>query len=152
MSIVGDIVDDILDRLAAATATGKLLAGYKLAQAPVSEVEGASDLPSVRVFLPDVAEEYTPRTMGACRIRFKLTVSVARSAGIEALQNATALVLDVLELDASGNPDPTFGGLLAAPFAAAYDDGNFITDLSLTNQITLTMDSRRFVRGNRRGV
>jgi hypothetical protein len=129
--------------------TGRLLEGYSWHDLPVEHQDGPSDLPAVQLFLPDMQEEYRSARLGDGKLDIRLTVSVARSAGVAALMFAVEEVINASETNhVTGLIDPSLGGTLAKPFDVAVVEP-FATGLSLTAQISLACKVRPFERGKR---
>lgn len=149
MSNLSVPVADLIARLTYHTAdvVGRLLRGYKLAVAPIKEIQGATDLPCVRVLMPTVTEEYRGLTVVAPTLRLQIHVATLRSAGVPAFLDAVEKVQDALERDTTGAYNFVVAGTrnrIATQLATSS-----ALDLSLNGLITVTVEPKLRERGKR---
>lgn len=150
------ILSNIIARLTAQNASGKILAGFKLTTNPTTEVEGQTDLSggAIRLIDPPDIKEKAHEQMAIITggtVTLKLGVSTLRSAGFVAHLQAVEKAMDALETDATTGVDLLLGGTLAQPFSMnagdsfAKDDG-----LSQNTFLTVTMIPIDCASGGRR--
>lgn len=154
MGRYSSVVDAINRRINAHRAAGQMLAGIKFSDTPVVDVEGQSDFPIIRHWLPELGE----RPNGGWAIidglmTLNLTVSTSRKVGLVAHIEKLELVMDALETpidgEAAGEGELTVEGATAKPAVLAMKDP-FVTDLSINSQITISVLPKPVSRGRRR--
>lgn len=138
----------VVSRMAFHCQTGQALEGFTWHDVPTEHQDGPSDLPAVQLFIPNTVEQFRSRGVGEGLLQIKLSISVARSAGIEALMVAAAKVANAIEKSEAGRIDPYLEGTLGVPFDIATADA-FATRLSLNLLLVLNCATPAFRRGER---
>lgn len=155
MGNLSEIIQAVEARLTHhAAQDGRLLSGWKLHFNPEPDVDGARDLPSVRLFLPTHTEGTRPVTIADGKLTVRLYVGTRRSAGTVEHVQGIEKVLDALE-----TPTGAVGGTAAAletalerAIARGLDikmTDSFLGDISYNAQIEVTLTPRPVARGGR---
>lgn len=142
------ILDKVQARLAAQVATGKLLEGIKLHQAPISRVEGVADLPSVAVQGIELVEDYGTQPKVRPTVRVAVVVATRRDAGAEAFAQLVEKVMDSVELNGT-TFDGTLDGLVTDWVTIELLDTG-IGDMSISGTVVVEAMPVTFNRGARR--
>lgn len=144
-------VADIIDRLNYHTKAGqtpnRILAGWKFESIPTSSTEGPKDLPSIRIYVPEVKGKYRPARNEDGTMTFKLLISTKRSDGLVAHLQGVEKVMDALNHNTSGLIKNIAG--LAKPWE--WETGeNYIVDHSISSEINMALMLQAVELGNRR--
>lgn len=151
-------VADFLARLEyhAADVPGRLLQGFKWdisskagLSTPTMSVRGELDLPHLRIYLPEISENYRPTRHTDGTLTINLMVATNRTLGVVAFLQAVEKVMDALQLTAT---DPPAAHALAGTlrhFDWKMQD-NFILEVSIQGQVSISAHPRVGDVGNRR--
>jgi hypothetical protein len=144
------IMTEVMARLVFQKGPGRILDGFKVSTEPVTEIEGADGLPSVRPFIPEASEVWRPKRPTLAELKVNLMVSTETKNGMPALLEALEKVLDAIETrPQDGKKDLRLNGLLRYPFS--YSTQGQIGGVGSALQITLLMKPKAYpIRGNRR--
>jgi hypothetical protein len=149
MGLYSAPVAAIIARLQAATATGKLLEGVKFEPYPIKDVEGETDMPSVRMFVPDLTETFVAKTTNRTSMVVPIMVATKRTSGCAVLMELVEKVLDVIERDASGNVDVTINSTCRKPFDVKSSE-NQASEVSLHARLLITIKPWKLLRRGKR--
>jgi hypothetical protein len=152
MSIYGNPVQVLIDRLtfqADKTATGRILTGWTFYPMPTEHPDGQQDFPWTQLWLPDIDEVYHARLLGQGTVVLKLSVSTARAAGVPALVDGLAAVMNAIETDhLTGNIGTHLSGTLISPLEMRSTNG-WASPLALNGAVMVTLKPKLFTRGER---
>lgn len=129
----------------------RILGGFKWVPFPMTEADGQKDFPTVRLWIPQLSEDYRPSNLAIGTLRLGLHVATERKLGMAVHMEALEKVLDALETTAADQAtiDLGFNGTLRKPMSMAV--GNvFALDISVNSEILLTLDLIPYERGRRR--
>ncbi len=153
MSVYGNPISALIDRLAYHTTTGldpaRMLDGWKWFDMPLEHPDGQQDFPSLQLFLPDISET-SRNAFGQGALRVKLSVSVARNQvkAVAALMDGVAAVINAIETDTNGNIDVTLNRTIKTK--AEFSAGNgFSSPNALTLEVIVSLMPKLFERGQR---
>lgn len=149
MGAYARIVEALIARIDGHRKKGGILDGFKWEPLPKTDVTGESDFPFIRLWLPDISEEDHPRDLVDGTMNLRLTVSSSRKAGLVAFTRNLETVMDAIELNDELVKDLGLSNTLVKALVAQARD-NFANELSFNAQITLSVQAKVFVRGNRR--
>lgn len=105
----GTPVQEVTDRITRATKTGQLLAGWRFVPYPITEAEGITDLPTVRLQGFTVEEASRSQNASFASVTVVVMVAVPKTEGLAALAAAAQKVIDAIETDSAGEVDETVG-------------------------------------------
>lgn len=125
---------------------GGLLDGVQIVEAPIKEVEGKADVPSIRIMIPDMMEHFAPARTVDGTITVKIFVSTDRDDGIAASSDLLDHVLDALQTDANGNITAIPG--TARHFDCKVEEGHS-TDVSIVVPLSIFLKPFRHEVGKR---
>jgi len=152
MSELSRGIGEVKDRLEKAAVVGGILDGWKIVTVPRSDTEPLSSLPAARLQGIALDELMVPRSSGSSVITLAIEVAVDRKGGVVALADGVAAVLDAIETDPETESpeqsilDSTQNGM------KAKTEGSGITGIALWTIVTITLGTRPFHRGKRRGA
>lgn len=143
-------IQDLIDRLTYHTATGqtpaRMLAGMKIVQVPTVEVEGTTDLPSARIYVPDFIEFFAPARNIDGAVQVKVIIASDRAQGIPAALAWVEKFLDAVQTNTSGDVSALSG--TARHFDVNVKD-SMPTDRSLDVPLMLTLHLKKNEVGHR---
>src|SRR5688572_12919289 len=96
------VINKLIERIQSHIATDELLEGFKFEPTPIEDPEGQSDFPGIRLWMPDLAEVHHGPHFVDGAMTLKLSVSTSKAGGMVDFMESLELVLDALELNASG--------------------------------------------------
>jgi hypothetical protein len=139
---------------------GRLLRGIRFEPIPTADVEGQTDLPIIRLWLPTLREGSQAARVGTGEMTLNLTISTPRLSGMVTHLELVELVMDAIETSQGGDTGagepsgtevtagPGLDGTLRRPMVMTIG-GSFVRDLDLTAQVTITAIPHPFYRGHR---
>jgi hypothetical protein len=149
-----ELVQTVIDRITFHAVPGGILEGFKAFYGPTEDVEGISDLPSVRLFIPTPSEAWSG-TKGTFGLVVNVMVATARAQrvqdGTDVLEHTAALekVMDAIETNVDGNVEFTFSGKLVKPIELSLH-GQSANPISIMSEVSIAMERIPFARGTRR--
>jgi hypothetical protein len=131
------ILADLIARMDyhSADVSGRILRGVKWVKTPVIEGEALTDLPTARLFIPNIKESYKPAKQIFGTIEIMLLVASAREKGVVVNLQWVEKVMDSLQLNTSGVVAALAGTI--KPFDWRTE-GNFTVDGSLNAQVIIS--------------
>jgi hypothetical protein len=129
---------------------GRILAGFKFEAVPAATTEGVKDLPGIRLYIPGVTEIYRGAFV-APGMTVNLLLATRRTTDPNAIvEHLKALekLMDALDKNAQGEVDPGLGGSLRTPMTLRTGS-QYVLDLSVNSELTLTLEPRAAARGSR---
>ncbi len=128
---------------------GRALAGFKVEEFPISELEALDDCPSVRVQDSKFSEDPKSRTETFSSLQVTLLVTVKKELGVPALMDAVAAVLASVETGTDGKVDLTLDN--TTPNAISVNcSGTKVTSTALVALVVITTSTKPFQRGTAR--
>ncbi len=97
-----EAVQEIIDRLTFHVGTGELLAGFKFEPLPTKEVEGKSDLPTIRMFAPSLDEEIISNNEIQTQVSLPFVFSSDRSDGVVDHIQKLAILKNAIDTSVAG--------------------------------------------------
>lgn len=147
--LYSSIATALNDRLKAATAEGKPLADVDYQPYPIGEIKSTDDVPTARMDVPSLTERFQRGGLAKTQFTIPIGIGVDRELGAPGLLELYELVADVLENDASGNPDACLGGLLRKPMEMSLTTPHANT-VSINGFINVTLFPRKVLRRGKR--
>jgi len=154
MGSYSSALEKIADRLEKHTEgrAKSLLAGFNFDDKPTQQVDGESDLPNVRLFVPDLSEQFRERELCKATLGCNLAISTKISEGCVEHLKAVEKVLDAVELDAdTGEVDVTLEGTVRQPFSLKSAEPRFGA-VSITTEVSLVFTPRKTPRRGKRST
>lgn len=150
MSTLSAPLTEIILRLQFSAVTDGLLDGWKVYDVPVERIDGIADLPFVAVLMPDFSEDYRSAKQALPKLNVVLWIGSNKTAGLAAHLANVDKVLNAIELNRSTPRlrNPGLSGTIMKPFNVSRGD-NATLDISLTTKLTLALEARPALRGNR---
>lgn len=153
MGSYSSITDALIERLKHhAGKNGSILDKFNVSDVPVLEIESNESLPSLRLYVPDISEQFTPGALNKTALVVKFTVSTAHGEGVLAHMKAVEKALDALEVNKQGKVDAMLEGTIRKPFSVKSSDA-FVSSIAITSQLSITFVPRKTPqRGKRRNL
>jgi hypothetical protein len=150
MGRYSSIVAALTARLNAHRVEDGLLAGFNYQETPVKDVEGQSDLPMIRQFIPSIGEKLHSNKIVDGSFDLNLTLSTDRADGLAAHLGKLERLMDAIETDPDDGLDDCLGKTTIKPITFSVKEP-FMSELSITSQLTISAQPKLCSRGNRRG-
>lgn len=151
-TVYSEAVRAIAARLTYHAKLGGILEGWKVVLIARAETEPVADLPSVRLQGLAVEEEgQTPRAANSAKVTVALEIAVKRSEGVAALADGVALVMDAIETSTDDDADAQIEQTTMNAMTNKAE-GSGATGTAFFTHVAVTVGTKPFMRGNRRGA
>jgi hypothetical protein len=150
MGRYSSILDELDARLRYHAGQNRILAGAKIMDEPVEEVETLSEFPIVAHYLPVFRQTYETHGAGRGLMTVRLVISTKKSSLGRGLLAWTERVMDsvVTVRDGTGYVDPTLGQRSRPPIFSM--DRVFASTLGIHGELTIVFECDEVVLGSSR--